>query len=737
MCRSQEFADDSAPEPGHKSDPPLARRLDRLEQMMERLVDKIVPDEADAPGPGSGQLPQEARRSLSDSSHEGASLERRKSSVDVVDTTKASEGPIAALLAMRHESVHRRGPSESAHIPTSALASIESATPISTVAVTPQGVGSRPVTSSGGVLRPPLNKHFWVCNTLRTVVPSQAAVDAILAASPGAPYAVAMCYSEAERREGRSEPLSSVSVTPSLTAHPLVLAKRALQVLVCIQQLPPTFDWDTLGTEAAMSDTISRLSNTITLVTSNDELIGYAEGIECLILQGFYQANGGNLRKAWTTARRALSLAQMIGIDKGRSAAFQSCNPNISPYRRTSAGVLWSKVVSWERYLSLLLGLPIGSQGIELLSTTTTYSSNSPIDVLERHHAALSARIGERNASHQKDPTRHLGIYALTQEIDLELEAAAGYVPPEWWDEPYLDPSATQDRLWDATAKILVQIRHFTLALMLHVPYMLRDIDSPRYDYSKTTCMTAARDLLSRFLAFRAHSVSAYHCRCVDYAGLIASMTLCLGYLGKRRSETWEEGRVRDDALLVDGAKSCMEHVVRASGDQLSREAVGIIAKLAPILGRAAGDVNAGADHRGRMDALREVHFNVPFMGAVSIKIPPLPASAAESSAEWQSGHRRHPSSATGAFERMGLGSPTQQQQRISGSNRVETDTAGACSSAGLLQFVPYNDRGPLSPSGVEILETEQQPGLMADGEEWALQGVDAAFWSLLEGVGI
>lgn len=695
---------------------------------MERLVDRIVPDETEAPVSSSSQA-QEARRSLSGSLQGDASNERRAASIDVLDTTAASDGPIAALLAMRHESGHGREPSESGRIPTPALTSVEPAAPTIIAAVTPPGVSSRPSADSGETLLPPLNRHFWVCNALRNVVPPQAAVDVILAASPGAPYVVAMCYSEAERREGRSESISTISVPPSSTVHPLHLAKRALQILICIQQLPSGFDWETLGIDSPMIETMNRLSNTSTLVTSNDELIGYSEGIECLIFQGFYQANGGNLRRAWITARRALSLAQMMGIDKGHSVAFRSCDPNIKPHRGTSAGTLLSKVVSWERYLSLLLGLPIASQGIVLPSMT---DSSCPIDGLEKAHAALSARISERNASDQREPAHYLKLYALTQEIDLELEASAKCMPPKWWDAPHLDSFADDERLWDTIAKTLAQIHHYTLILLLHVSYMMRDTSSPRYDYSKTTCVRAARQLLSRFLMARTHTVSAYSCRRVDYAGLIAVMTLCLSYLGKRQSEVWENGRIREDLSLIENVRSRMEHISRASGDRLSREAVGIIDQLVPIIAKAAGDAEVQLSGRKHSGGSKEIQFSVPFMGAVTIKMP----DATElSSAGWQGGHRRHPSSATGALERMAIGSPA-HRQNVS-ENHIGTNTR--YSEPGSVHFVPctpLNDHAPLHPSapGYNVPGWEQQPDFMADGEEWALQGVDAAYWSLFDG---
>lgn len=730
-CRSQEFDDENAPETGHKSDPPLARRLDRLEQMMERLVDKIVPDDsAAAPEPSPGQQPPPpARRSRSASSHGAPSPGRRESSVDVLETSAASDGPIAALLALRHESVHRRGPSESGHNATPALASVESSTPTVPGTAASRGTASRPRAGAGAQTSPLSNKHFWVCNTLRDVVPPRAAVDGIVAASPGAPYIVALCHSEAERHLGKVESTSCLAEIPPVSSHPLGLAKRALQVLICIQQLPPTFDWDALDVGSSRTETVTRLSNTSMLVTTNDELIGYAEGIECLLLQGYYQANCGSLRKAWVTFRRALSLAQMMGIDKGRSVAFRSCDPGSDRSQRTSAEVLWYKVVYWERYLSLLLGLPVGSQGDEFASEENC-QHDAPIERLEKTHTVLAARISERNDGHRKDPTRHHAHYALTQGIDLDLEAAAKALPPGWWDEPpRLDAFAPPETLWEATAQVLEQIHHFTLVLLLHVPYMLRDPSSPRYDYSKTASVSAARALLSRFLAFRTHNVSAHSCRRVDYAGLLAAMTLCLSYLGRRLTESWERARLGADAELVALARRRMEHVARVNGDRLGSEAVGIIEQLAPIIDRAAaapeGPGAAGAAvaaPAGRpgdtYTPTRDLRFNVPYLGSISVRMPEAAAAAAPPSADWQQGHRRHPSSATGALERMAIASPAEQQPA-----RGE-----ASSDVGFVQLSPFDDR-ELFGAGEAGLD------FMASGEEWALQGVDAAYWSLFEGV--
>ncbi|KUI72681.1 hypothetical protein VM1G_08266 [Cytospora mali] len=691
VCRSQEYDDDNAPEPGQKPDPPLTRRLDRLEQMMERIVDRIAPDENDAPGPSSSQ-PQPARRSASASSSRRLGP-GRDSSVDILQASAAGEGPVAALLAMRHESVHRRGPSEAGPVSTPTRTNVESATPTLPTISTPQGAGTQPPTSTGRGMPSP--KHFWVCTALRSIIPPQPAIEAIIAASPGAPYVPAICYNNAERQGGKVEPASGLAIIPPMSANPLLLAKRALQIVICVQQLPINFDWDALGTGHTMKDTMSRLSTTSLLVTSNDELVGYAEGVECLILQGYYLANSGNLRKAWLTFRRGISLAQIMGIDRGHSAAFRSCDPNADPARRSSAQVLWYRLVSSDRYISLLLGLPVGTHGNGFASAEAC-EEDTATERLEKVHTAVSARILERNRNqqHGRGHTRQKSVsldYVVTQEIDLELEVAAKSLPPGWWDEPRLDSFASQEVLWEAACRIICQVHHFTLLILLHVPYMLRDPSSPRFDYSKTTCMTSARELLARFIMFRNLNVSACICRRMDYAALIAAMTLCLAYLEKRKGEKWDQ--LREDGDLVETTRRKMEHVAGLTEDRLNGEIVGIIESLMSIIKEAATGTSSGI---GRSTDVSDLRFNVPYLGSISIKAARPKAPAA------------------------GLMDPVLSSMDVLGPPSIFER---------IMQFAPYDDQAPFG-SGTDV-----EPDLTAECGDWALQGVDSAYWSLFEGI--
>ena len=58
------------------------------------------------------------------------------------------------------------------------------------------------------------------------------------------------------------------------------------------------------------------------LVTSNDELVEFLEALECLILKAAFHCNDCNLRGAWLVNKRAIGVAQLMGLDTATPASF-------------------------------------------------------------------------------------------------------------------------------------------------------------------------------------------------------------------------------------------------------------------------------------------------------------------------------------------------------------------------------------------------------------------------------
>ena len=77
-----------------------------------------------------------------------------------------------------------------------------------------------------------------------------------------------------------SKPFSVQVVSQS---HPIVISRLLLVVALCIQQLPYDYDRSRLQLVDSLKGRKEKIINTIANVTSDDELIGSLEGIECLM----------------------------------------------------------------------------------------------------------------------------------------------------------------------------------------------------------------------------------------------------------------------------------------------------------------------------------------------------------------------------------------------------------------------------------------------------------------------
>jgi hypothetical protein len=103
---------------------------------------------------------------------------------------------------------------------------------------------------------------------------------------------------------------------PGPTSHPVLIARYMLHVSIFLQHVCPS-RVETQGLSESPRTIRDRLSDlAISLVTSNDELLGSIEGLECVMLESMYQANVGNLRRSWVSGRRAIGVAQLMALDQ-------------------------------------------------------------------------------------------------------------------------------------------------------------------------------------------------------------------------------------------------------------------------------------------------------------------------------------------------------------------------------------------------------------------------------------
>ncbi|KAK6527295.1 hypothetical protein TWF281_010482 [Arthrobotrys megalospora] len=270
----------------------------------------------------------------------------------------------------------------------------------------------------------------------------------------------------------------------------------------------------------------------VRLVTSNDDLAGSVEGIECILIESMFQNSEGNLRRAYLSMRRALVLAQMIGLDKAKcpnSPLLKFIDP--ATKLRIDPQQMWFRLLQSDRYLSLMLGLPQGTVD-NSFATAAALEGRTPMEKMERLNCSAAGRIIQRNSADMHD-------LMMTKEIDEMLQEASALMPPKWWLAPDLslrtieDLDAIQD-----TIRLINQFTHYHLLERLHLPYLLHSSTDPKYDYSKITAIIASRELLSRFIPFRGSQSVGSFCRGLDFLAFTASTALCLAHINARHQKT-------------------------------------------------------------------------------------------------------------------------------------------------------------------------------------------------------
>jgi hypothetical protein len=632
---------------------------------MERLVDKISPETA---------LPGTSRSSPSASADDGQDI-------DVLEDSITGNAPVLSLLAQPSRSIP-----------------------------TPESENSTQRTTP--------TKYDKTSRTLHALFPSQHDINIIVNSSPGALFILSLFHSLQDYLDGKTESPASLAVIPPSSSHPALLAKRLLQVTVCLQQLSPSFDEKQLWLRKSLRETIAEYAGTVSsLVTSNDELVGSVEGLECLILQAFYQANAGNLRKGWLSIRRALSLAQLMGIDRRTTTGLRSCDPRSDPSKRASPVLLWYKINFCDRFLSLLLGLPVGSLD-NSFAADDQLGRDTPMEKLEKLYTVISARIIERNRATAGE------AYALTQSVDCELEVAAKTMPAKWWEIPTLDPFGTPQQMISQMSHMMLQIHHFSLTILLHLPYMLRDPAEGRYDYSKKSCLQASREVLTRFLAFRSLNNTAFSCRHVDYSSLVASMTLLLGHLGRRHNDA--DGiaakQRQEDQGLVEQVRAKMEEISILNRDKLSGESADIIKQLFPIIETNRLDCSCNGNSDG---SIQQLQLSIPYLGTISIN--PLLSQASENERQGLGSQNAAPiPSQTPSFDNM-----ANPSLFLSLDPSLQDSAASSAGSEPFLAVDGVDDHTLGLNGGSEV---PSFPDFAAEVGDWVFQGVDTTYWTLLNG---
>ena len=495
--------------------------------------------------------------------------------------------------------------------------------------------------------------------------------------------------------------LETMPETPSSNSHPTLIAKHMLLLATFLQHLHPAVHEEIRELSETPRVIVQRLASTaISLVTTNDELVGSIEGLECVHLEAEYWLNWGNLRRSLVALRRAVVIAQLMGLHRWAQPKV------LDPKTRVDPRALWYQILHCERILCLQLGLPQASHDHSMASEAML-ASDTPIGRLQRMHSVLSSQILTRNESNSSYQD-----FAQTQKLDTELSKAANLVPSKWWLPPHL-PSVVHNSsaLCSETRRLVAQISHYNLLNLLHLPHLLRSSAEHKCEYSRMVCVHASREMLTRFIAFRSFNRIASSFRVIDFLAFVAGLTLPLAHLDSHRFSTTENllaHQCFSDRALLDKVQETMLEVGALNADPLSVQSADMIKRLAAIEVQVAeGKMNPAANLQspllGQNIETKDEHDNriMPDTNGGCI--------VSELCARF------------GIIQMSDL-SPSQALGGVKPFDAPDLQVAGNAV-----------DEQPLFP----LLDTLQYSSLTAGLEDWAFQGVDMAFVdSLMRGAG-
>ncbi|KAK0757551.1 hypothetical protein N5P37_010278 [Trichoderma harzianum] len=456
-----------------------------------------------------------------------------------------------------------------------------------------------------------LGKHLALSQVLYESLPTPQDIEIIAKArgdlSSRFYQMLTVPYNDLDQSDPQS--LDSLLERPGSNAHPVLIGLYMLRIATFLQHLHPDLHKNIKGLSDPPRQMMNRLFSTaIGLVTMNESLISSIEGLECVMLESLWYTNGGNLRKGLVAIRRAITIAQLMGLHRSSSGPPQ-CKL-LNPEKKVHPKFIWFRIVFAERHLCLMLGLPQSTVDHSMASKDML-ETDTPMGRLDRMHCVIASRILQRN---QSDPSPH--DFALMIELDKELQKAAEDLPKKWWLHSNLATTLDnpQTLFWDMR-RLFHQLFHYTLLNQLHLPYMLRSsINGRENQYSRITCVNASREVLSRFITFRSSDRIAFWCRTLDFLSLMAAMTLLIAHLDGHRQASMSPSRAQlqqvarsenllthqrpGDRAMIEQVQESIEEVSRQNGDALGAQSAELLRRLLSI------EAEAAEGHRSSVDSV-------------------------------------------------------------------------------------------------------------------------------------
>lgn len=259
--------------------------------------------------------------------------------------------------------------------------------------------------------------------------------------------------------------------------------------------------------------------------------------------------------------------------------------------------------------MSTLLGLPssTGSAAFPLLDADDDIWL-SPENVYHKRLYHIAGLILARN---QSDSTH---TYSTTQRIGEQLASFAAEMPPAWWEVATSIPTTRTKEAFAQFERVMCQIWHFQLEMLVYLPFMLRSATDRRYEHSHISCLNASRNLIKRWISIReSSSDTILFSNLLEFEAFTAATTLLLGILASPKTANFShilEEEQQEDFRLVETVVENLERLKQqGAGMSVGNQSISVIRTLQRFVNLNGGGGNFP-------DRLR---LEIPFFGVIML----------------------------------------------------------------------------------------------------------------------
>ncbi|RJE25772.1 C6 finger domain protein [Aspergillus sclerotialis] len=357
---------------------------------------------------------------------------------------------------------------------------------------------------------------------------------------------------------------------------PAEVAKILIFICIIISQLPLDFNYSSLDVPFNPEEFTNRcVSEVDRLIVSDDYFAATLPGIECQVIFSKYHMNEGRPRKAWLANRRAIGFAQLSGL---HLSVAKPPHPGDTLFERRLR--VWCQMICYDRYISLVLGLPyvIPEASFAPQVEMALRRNESILETYMLQLGVIAGKIIDRNQDHDK-----LSL-SLTMDLEQCLDDIEKQTPGYWWD---LNSHNVKDERY--YERIMMQFTHYTIRLMVHMPFMLKFSTNRKFQYCHAAAVESAQNGLQLYKLLRT-GVKPYFCKISDFLAFMMAM--------------------RDWALLNE-ITDLLRHVGKESGGTVASESANIL-----------GNIIKRCHEDGRFSAQvwdQACKITVPYFGTITV----------------------------------------------------------------------------------------------------------------------